>query len=290
MKTDRKIRSGDQLSVTVYGHDELPKEIRVETDGTIKYPFMKDVKVDGMTTEQLSNILSVRLSQYIGGRAEVLIAFAADESIEVIILGQVGSPGAHKIPKNHTIQGAIAQAGGSTGRGNLDKTKLIRINPETGIREEIDVPMVSIIVETGDIKRLPPLRNGDIIFIPAIYGAVYSNVLGAVGKPGNYELFPGANLVDVVFLAGGPLEDASIQNVKLIRRIGTSQTEEIVDIERILKAKGGYIPLIQPGDIIFVPAKKFTIKVFFAYLSYAVTIVSAYFLYKLLTTGKRIGG
>lgn len=275
----RKIYPGDQLEISVYGHDEMPKRVVVESDGTIKYPFMKGIKIDGLTLDQLTNILSARLAQYIGGRAEVVVGFATEETIEVIVLGQVNQPGAHKIPKNHTIQGALAAAGGANTRSDLDKTRLIRIDPATGLREEQIVQMVTIIVETGDIKRLPPLKDGDVIFVPSIYGAVFVNVLGAVEKPGNYELFPGANLIDVIFLAGGPRDDASIRNIKLIRRIGAAQSEQIVDIETVLKAKGGQLPFLQPGDIVFVPAKKFTIKNFFTVLGYVTTIFSVYVLY-----------
>lgn len=283
----RKIYPGDQLEITVYGHEEMPKSVTVEQNGTIKYPFMKGIKVDGLTVEQLTNILSARLSQYIGGRAEVLVGFAVEETIEVVVLGQVTQPGSHKIPKNHTMQGAISAAGGATSRSDLDKTRLIRIDPASGLREEQIVEMVSIIVETGDIKKLPPLKDGDIIFVPSIYGAVFVNVLGAVQKPGNYELFPGANLIDVIFLAGGPRDDASIRNIKLIRRIGAAQSEEIVDIETVLKAKGGQLPFLQPGDIIFVPAKKFTLKTFFTILGYATTILSAYIIWRYVSTGRR---
>jgi protein involved in polysaccharide export with SLBB domain len=265
----------------------MPKSTTVEQDGTIKYPFMKGIKVDGLTAEQLGNILSARLSQYIGGRSEVVVSFATEETIEVIVLGQVGAPGSHKIPKNHTMQGAISAAGGATNRSDLDKTRLIRIDPATGLREEQVVEMVSIIVETGDIKMLPPLKDGDIIFVPSIYGAVFVNVLGAVQKPGNYELFPGANLVDVIFLAGGPRDDASIRNIKLIRRFGAAQSEQIVDIETVLKAKGGQLPFLQPGDIVFVPAKKFTIKTFFTILGYATTLFSAYIIWRYVSTGRR---
>ena len=278
----RKIRPGDQLTVSVYGHDELPKEVRVEDDGTIKYPFMKDIKVDGLSPEQFANILSARLAQYIGTRAEVVVGFSQGESIEVVVLGQVNSPGSHQIPKNHTIQGAIAAAGGATARSNLDETKLIRRNAETGLRQEITVPVESIIIETGRIDRLPDLQSGDIIFVPAIYGATYANVLGAVRTPGNYPLFPGANVVDLVFLAGGPLPDASVRNIKLIRRVGATQTEQAVDIETVLRAKGGQVPLVGAGDIIFVPAKRLTLKTFFQVLGYIVTLLSAYALYLLV--------
>lgn len=277
--SERTVKPGEKLQITVYGHDELPKEAVVGPDGTIKYPFMKDIKVDGMTAQQLSNVLSARLSQYIGGRAEVVISFAQEEMIEVIVLGQVNSPGALKIPKNHTIQGAISAAGGATARCDLNKTRLIRRNPETGLREETVIALETIIIETGDVEKLKNLQDGDVIFLPAIYGAVYTNVLGAVRNPGNYPLFPGANVIDVVFLAGGPQPDASIRSIKLIRRIGAAQTEQTVDIETVLKAKGGYVPLVEPGDIIFVPAKKFTLKTVLTVLSYTVTFLSAYLLY-----------
>ncbi len=271
-KIDRRIRPTDQLVVTVYGHDELPKLVKVEPDGTIKYPFMRDVKVDGLTLEQMAGVIAARLSQYIGGRAEVIVTFAENEEIEVIVLGQVNMPGAHKMPRNNTIQGAIAAAGGATSRSNLNETLLIRVNPETGQREEFTVAMESIVIETGDIQKLPALRDGDILFVPAIYGAVFVNVLGAVRKPGNYELFPGANLIDVIFLAGGPSDDASIRTVKLIRRVGAAQIEQIIDVESVLKAKGGQMPKLEPGDIVFVPARKFTVKSFFQILGYVATI------------------
>lgn len=278
-KVERKVRAGEKLQISVYGHDELPKEAIVGSDGTIKYPFMKDVKVDGMTIEQFSNVLGARLSQYIGGRAEVVVSFAQEEMIEVIVLGQVNSPGAQKIPKNHTIQGAISAAGGTTPRCDLNKTRLIRRNPETGLREDITVPLESIIIETGNVEKLKDLQDGDIIFVPAIYGAVYANVLGAVRSPGNYPLFPGANVIDVVFLAGGPQDDASIRSIKLIRRIGAAQTEQVVDIETVLKAKGGQVPLVEPGDIIFVPSKKFTFKTVLTVLQFSITVATAYYLY-----------
>lgn len=283
-KIERRVRAGDQLTISVYGHDELPKTVRVEPDGSMKYPFMKDIKVDGLSVEQIANVLSARLSQYIGGRAEVVVSFSEGESIEVVVLGQVRTPGAHKMPLKNTIQGAISVAGGATERSALDQTKLIRRNPDTGLREEFTVSLESIIIETGDIEKLPQLRDGDIIFVPAIYGAVYANVLGAVLRPGNYELFPGANVVDVVFLAGGPSDEASIRNIKLIRRIGAAQQEEIVDIESVLRAKGGRVPLVEPGDIIFVPAKKFTIKSFFQIVSYTASILTLIFLYYQVTS------
>lgn len=282
-KVERKIRPGDKLQISVYGHDELPKEAVVGADGTMKYPFLKDVKIDGMTVEQFSNVLAARLTQYIGGRAEVVVSFAQEEMIEVIVLGQVNNPGALKIPKNHTIQGAISAAGGATPRCDLNKTRLIRRNPDTGLREDLTIPLETIIIETGNVEKLKDLQDGDVIFVPAIYGAVYANVLGAVRKPGNYPLFPGANVIDVVFLAGGPADDASIRTIKLVRRIGATQTEQVVDIETVLKAKGGQVPLVEPGDIIFVPAKKFTFKTILTAIQFTVTLITAYYLYRQAT-------
>jgi protein involved in polysaccharide export with SLBB domain len=277
-KIDRKIRPDDQLLISVYGHAELPKSVRVESDGSIKYPFMKDVKVDGLTSEQMANVLSARLSQYIGVRTEVVVSFSEEELIEVIVLGQVNSPGSHRMPRNNTIQGAISMAGGTTKQCDYNKTKLIRKNPETGLREEFTLALESIIIETGDIEKLPQLKDGDIVFVPAIYGAVYANVLGAVRSPGNFPIFPGATVVDLIFLAGGPQDDASIRNIKLVHRVGAAMTEKFVDLEAVLKAKGGVVPLVEPGDIIFVPTKKFTFKTVVTVLQFVVPLLTLYVL------------
>jgi len=220
----------------------------------VKFPYMLDIKIEGLTMEQFNKLLAVRLSQYIIGSPEVVAQFTKIELINVIVLGQVGSPGVKQMPANNTIQGAISMALPNE-RSDLDSIRIIRKNKITGQREEFRVELERFVLETGDVEGLPALRDGDIIFVPSKIGAINVNVLGAVRAPGNYALFPGANVVDAIFLAGGPSKDSSIRNVKLISKTGDSVAETIVDVEGILKAESVDIPTIKPGDIVFVPKR-----------------------------------
>lgn len=255
----RRISVGDKLSIFVAGHEELTKTVDVERDGTIKFPYMKDIKVEGLTMDQFNKLVTIRLNRFILGSPEVIAQFAKIEIINVVILGQVNAPGVKPMPATNTIQGAISAASPNE-RSDMDKIRLIRKNRQTGKREEYKVELERFILETGDVEGLPPLKDGDIIFVPSKIGAINVNVLGEVRSPGNYALFPGANVVDALFLAGGPEENSSIRNVKLISKEGDTVLEKLVDVEGILRAEKVDIPLVKAGDIIFVPRKLVTWK------------------------------
>jgi beta-lactamase regulating signal transducer with metallopeptidase domain len=51
------IRAGDALSIRVAGEDQLPREFTVAADGSIRFPFLGPVKVEGSTIAQFQTTL-----------------------------------------------------------------------------------------------------------------------------------------------------------------------------------------------------------------------------------------
>jgi polysaccharide export outer membrane protein len=81
-------------------------------------------------------------------------------------------------------------------------------------------------------------------------------VTGAVVRPGRYgaEEMPG--LLDVINQAGGPLTDADLSRVVVVRREPGGQKQFPADLAEALQTgseKG--LPALRPGDIILVPSR-----------------------------------
>jgi polysaccharide export outer membrane protein len=73
MAADYKLSVDDQLKITVWGHSDLNQPtILVGPDGTISFPLVGEVKAAGLTTDELKNVLTKKLSEYMVENAEEL--------------------------------------------------------------------------------------------------------------------------------------------------------------------------------------------------------------------------
>jgi len=90
-------------------------------------------------------------------------------------------------------------------------------------------------------------KPGDITILVEVWGSV--------DRPGRYEIASTINLVNLLSLAGGPSEEARIDNIRITRLAkGTPPDKRqvlTVDLEDLTNVKQDEL-LLQPGDIIFV--------------------------------------
>jgi protein involved in polysaccharide export with SLBB domain len=251
----KKIQSGDVIEILVYGQGDLSRVVKVSSDGTINFPFLSDLPVDGLTLNELRDIISVQLSKYVERKPIVTLNFLSTYMISVTVLGQVLKPGTYQIPQNASIQGAIGQAGSFIPGAKLKELQLIRqLDSE---KQTIPVDLEKFIIE-ADLSLLPNLEDGDVIFVPGWPGATAVKIAGEVKIPGNYEVFANfQNILDVIFKAGGATEDADLTKVVLISFHEQQEKEEEINIQKCLEQKKyDAIPKVVPGDVIFVPEKK----------------------------------
>lgn len=202
-----RIGPRDILTITVWDHPELTipaGEFRsaeaaghlVGEDGILFYPFVGEIKVTGMTVDQLRRVLTQRLSQYIED-PQLAVRVAAYRSQRIYLVGEVRQPGILPITDIPlTIVEAINVAGGITEIADLRHIILTR-DGETRV-----VDLLAL-YERGDVSQNLLLRHGDVLHVPDInYYKVF--VMGEVAVPSTRLMHHGRmTLAEALSDAGG---------------------------------------------------------------------------------------
>jgi len=251
-----KIQKGDYLGITVIGYPSFNRQVRVEDNGTILYPYFQDVPVIGLSPVELQTALLQLLQKYLENPA-VLVEILEYYTVKVQVLGQVRTPGVIEVPVDLDVQSAISLAGGATPLADLSEVKVLRpAGNASRAWEELQAD-VSMFMLTGDLSKLPRLKEGDIVVVPGVGTDAYVLVLGEVVKPGEYIPLPQSTLLQSILMAGGATDNANLKKVKLIHRIapGTSESFEI-NLKRLIDSEEfDRIPLVAGGDVVVVPGK-----------------------------------
>lgn len=280
-----KISPGDYLKIIVIGYSQLDRQVKVESDGTILYPYLEDIPIAGMTSEELQTLILQILQKYLDNPI-VLVEVLEKYSITLQVLGQVNSPGIIVIPASLDVQSAISMAGGFTQAADLSKVKVLRpIGNEPEQWKTLPADIYQF-MRIGDLNTLPRLAEGDFIIVPSAGSDVYVSVIGEVMKPGNYIVFPDANILQAIMMTGGFTEDANMKKVRLIRNGETGEFQSTeYNLEKIIK-KNQFekLPPILPGDAIVVPESKpiFDLDVFSSIIRDIYILSAMFIIYKRL--------
>lgn len=103
------------------------------------------------------------------------------------------------------------------------------------------------------------------------------NVWGFVARPGQYLVPSDTDLISLLSFVGGPLANANLKKIKLVRS-GTEKGQVIkVNINHYLTTGSQkVVPDLLPGDTILVPASKmYYVNKFFEYASRIAIVVQA---------------
>ncbi len=151
----------DVLAINVWKEPELSaSEVVVRPDGMITLPLIGDVRADGLTTLQLQEAISNRLTAYVANPT-VTVTVVRIESHKVSIVGQVTKPGSYPLIAPMTVLELIALAGGLT---EYAKTKDIKI-----VRKK-DGKTLSFnykdVIKGKNLQQNVFLEVGDIVLVP----------------------------------------------------------------------------------------------------------------------------
>ncbi len=150
----------DVIDIQVFKEKDLSGVYRINNDGTIIFPLIGSIDVDGKTANMVATDLQEGLKTYLK-KPYVSVFVKEFNSKKVYVFGQVKRPGTFKFEERMNVVQAITLAGGFSERAARDSTSVTRIveGKETRITVKVD--------EIGH-GRAPNffLEPGDIVYIP----------------------------------------------------------------------------------------------------------------------------
>ena len=256
----RKIKPGDAIEIVVYDHEELSRTVIVSPQGTVDFPFIQNIAVDGLTLAKMQEVIVAQLTRYLTTPPIVTVSYAKATAMAVNVLGMVGKPGIVKLPLDSRLQGAIEEARKIMPGANMKAITLLR--EENGLFNSTNYNL-ELFILNGDLKQNPVLSDKDIVIVTGNPIFAQVKVLGSVNMPGTYNPLHGASVVDMIFMAGGFAEDADPSKIKYISLSKEESTELEFDLSKYYKTPQSYanLPTVKEGDIIIIPKKKKSILI-----------------------------
>ncbi|MFH1138202.1 MAG: SLBB domain-containing protein [Pseudomonadota bacterium] len=261
----------DILSISIFagGKTQESFEMGVSSGGTIRFPFLGEIKAAGLTVPQLAALVTKPLSEDYFVNPQVIIRVKEFKSQKVYITGAVAAPGLYPLEQSVSLLELIAMAGGVTkDRGNFAfvlKGSVAEVEKTEAIDELIQkkgAVQVDLrkLLEQGRAEENMIIAAGDVVYIqPSSFSdsAQYKvYVLGKVTKPGAFEFQEGLTALDACTLAGGFDKFAAPSRTIVTRRSDKGQEKIEIDLDRVKEGEAKDM-LLQPGDRVYVPRSWF---------------------------------
>jgi polysaccharide export outer membrane protein len=161
-----RIGVGDDLQIQVWRNDDLSARVPVRPDGKISSPLVGDIVAAGLTTQELAQAVTEKLSTYIRNpEVTVIVAnpVSADFLRRVRVTGAVRTPVSVSYRQGMTALDIVLQAGGLTEFAAPSKARLYRTVEGRTKVYPIDL---DAILKQGDLSTNYPLYPSDVVTVP----------------------------------------------------------------------------------------------------------------------------
>ena len=160
---DTTLHAGDTFEVTVYGESDLSGKHRVAENGTITFPLLGSLMVEGKLAIAVGEMIRKALIERGILRSPDVSVFVSERrSKQISIMGAVAKPGAYGFSSGMSLIQAIGAAGGLTPLARGSEAVLTR-QVTGGGRQRFRVDIEGI---TQGREPDVGLQAGDILFVP----------------------------------------------------------------------------------------------------------------------------
>ena len=313
---------GDLIKVVVSEFiPDLTQSLIIDQEGMGYLKKLKNVYMNGLTKNELENILNEEYSKYVN-TPSVRIQVLKFRPVKIFIDGAVSEPGYFSLEKKGKNIGnlptgmeiddinttepidlvyAIQQANGLNNDADISNISITRQNSISngGGRIKTSVDLLKAI-ELKDPKQNIRILDGDTIYIPhaknvdrkRVNKLLKSNlnprtidvfVGGSVASQGMKTLLKSSTLNDAIFISGGA--ELFSGKVKFFR-YGTDGLVDDRQFKFNKKSKRGSFknPFLRNGDIIFIGKSRLTMtnEALQKLTAPVASIINAYSLYKII--------
>lgn len=172
------------------------------------------------------------------------VLYIPETDRRIVALGEVSRPGPYDLLEGQRIADLLAAAGGPTPKAGLSKAFIMRDNAQ--------IPIDLKRVLAGDAEANAVLKAGDMLVIPENKDRIA--ILGAVSKPGPYDLAENMSIIDAIALAGGPTDRGNLGEVQIVRFEGGKATSTKVKADQAIQGKDASQNVrLKSGDVVYIP-------------------------------------
>jgi polysaccharide biosynthesis/export protein len=213
----RVLTAQDVVTIKVVNQPDMDTTARVETDGTINFPYVGRIRAAGLSEDQVAHAIERQLAaRQIVTEPHVLVeisTFGTQASVQ----GQVGVPGVYTLDRPTNLTQLLSRAGGLRdaavgGPLTLRRGGVVRTFESKDIQ-----------AGRGPGANLKILNNDEIFVDLAPFYYLY----GYVGKPGEFPLLRPLTVQQAISIAGGLAVLGSEWRIKIKRKSGDGQTYEV---------------------------------------------------------------
>lgn len=152
----------DLLRIVVWHNPELSVEVLVRRDGKISVPLVDDVQAEGLSPEELKEVLTEALAEFVTA-PEVTVIVQQINSHMVTVVGAVARSGQIPLVRQMRVLEAIATMGGFSVWAKKNQVKIIRQNGNETIEYVFNygafssgkAPASNLLLQPGDTVVVP---------------------------------------------------------------------------------------------------------------------------------------
>jgi polysaccharide export outer membrane protein len=165
-----RIKPGDHLSIYVHENNDLSLSPIVLPDGTISYPLVGSLYVQGLTTTGLQEILTQKLSSFLQ-KPIVVVTISSETEDKVYVLGEVRVPNAYPYHEGDRLTDYLAVAGGPMSTANWNKCNIYSVDQASTKR----IINLRNTFQSHDLMQNPVLKPNDTIYLEKKSGFIVEN-------------------------------------------------------------------------------------------------------------------
>jgi polysaccharide export outer membrane protein len=159
---DYHLQPGDVLEVSVWGEEDLQREVLVRPDGKFSFPLLGEFNAYERTTSELQEEMRERLVQYIP-EAVVTVAVSNIEGNAIYVIGEVENPGKFVMNPRLTVLQALSLARGTTPFAAVDNIIVVR---GSGPERQVFNFRYSDVSRGRNLQQDIELQSGDVVIVP----------------------------------------------------------------------------------------------------------------------------
>jgi polysaccharide export outer membrane protein len=213
----RVLTPQDSVSIKVVNQPDMDTTTRVETDGTISFPYVGRIRAAGLSEDQVAHAIERQLAaRQIVTDPHVLVeitTFGTQASVQ----GQVGVPGVYTLDRPTNLTQLLSRAGGVRDSG-LGGTVSVR---RGGTIRKFESKDVQAGRGPGADFRI---ANNDEVFVDL---APFFYLYGYVNRTGEFPLERPITVQQAISIGGGLALLGSEWRIRIKRMSGNGQTYEV---------------------------------------------------------------